>query len=241
MALLGGDALFGARREDLANGFPDRAGDELFDGLVTPVAGHHVRDERLRFVDGASDVSLADTGSDQSRFALPAGHKHIAKSLAVVTLDLNTICGEVNSGLIRAPTNNLMASKFEGELADRLKTARFHVAAARRENVSQARMAELVSDASGRTVHQTQWGRYEAGESEPPLSVIRATAKVSGLSEVYIAFGYEAVGAKPPAVPVPAIVPQAPQPREEEEDVFIPNPLPPRPAKPVKRPRRRTG
>lgn len=41
----------------------------------------------------------------------------------------------------------------------------------------------------GRKFHPTQWRRYESGESEPPLEVIRAVAKVSGLTEAYIAFG----------------------------------------------------
>ena len=51
-------------------------------------------------------------------------------------------------------------------------------------------MAELVGKELGRVMHATQWRRYEAG-TEPPLDVIRATARVSGLSESYIAFGKE--------------------------------------------------
>lgn len=50
-------------------------------------------------------------------------------------------------------------------------------------------MAVLVAKELGRALHQTQWARYESGESEPPLAIIRAAANVSGLSEAYIAFG----------------------------------------------------
>lgn len=74
-------------------------------------------------------------------------------------------------------------------VAKRMREARFRTAAERGDSVSQAAMAQLVSTLTTRVVHQTQWGRYETGESEPPLEVIIATAKVSGLSEVYIAFG----------------------------------------------------
>lgn len=76
-------------------------------------------------------------------------------------------------------------------IADRLKEARFQTAARLRENVSQDRMAELVGEALGKTFHATQWRRYEGGR-EPPLDVIRAVARVSGLSEAYIAFGISA-------------------------------------------------
>lgn len=58
-----------------------------------------------------------------------------------------------------------------------------------RETISQQRMAELVGAELGRTLHQNQWSRYEGGGSEPPLDVIAVTAKLSGLSESYIAFG----------------------------------------------------
>lgn len=51
-------------------------------------------------------------------------------------------------------------------------------------------MAELVGAACKRTLGQTQWQRYEAGESEAPIDVVKATAKVSGLSEAYM-FGIE--------------------------------------------------
>jgi hypothetical protein len=85
-------------------------------------------------------------------------------------------------------------------VAERMKEARFRTAAARREAVSQALMAQLVSNVLGRVVHQTQWGRYETGDSEPPLDVIRATARVSGLAEAYIAaFGEDMPAQSPPA------------------------------------------
>jgi hypothetical protein len=84
-------------------------------------------------------------------------------------------------------------------VAERMKEARFRTAAARREAVSQALMAQLVSNVLGRVVHQTQWGRYETGDSEPPLDVIRGTARVSGLAEAYIAaFGENAPTARGP-------------------------------------------
>lgn len=73
-------------------------------------------------------------------------------------------------------------------VAGRLKEARFQTAARLRETVSGDRMAELVGTELGKTMHPTQWRRYEAG-TEPPLDVIRAVARVSGLSEAYIAFG----------------------------------------------------
>src|SRR5690242_11223417 len=76
-------------------------------------------------------------------------------------------------------------------LAERMKKARFATTQRRLETVSQRLMGDLVSALVGRTIHDTQWQRYETGESEPPLDVIRATAKISGLSESYIAFGTE--------------------------------------------------
>jgi hypothetical protein len=85
----------------------------------------------------------------------------------------------------------------EVTVAERLKEARFQTAARLRENVAQDRMATLVADALGRVLHPTQWRRYESGEREPPLDVITAVARVSGLSEAYIAFG-----AAPPALKI---------------------------------------
>ncbi|HEX6464271.1 MAG TPA: hypothetical protein VFZ98_07460 [Vicinamibacterales bacterium] len=81
-----------------------------------------------------------------------------------------------------------------GTLADRLLEARLLEARLRagaqvRRTVSQDYMADLVSAELGRALHKTQWRRYESGEREPPLDVIRAVARVSGLSESYIAFG----------------------------------------------------
>src|SRR6185312_1200256 len=74
-------------------------------------------------------------------------------------------------------------------LGDRMKEARLQAAARRREVLSQGAMAALVSKAVGRTIHQTQWGKYEAGTSEPPIDVIAAAAKLSGLPNAYLAFG----------------------------------------------------
>lgn len=86
-------------------------------------------------------------------------------------------------------------------VAERMKEARFQTAARLREPVSGERMSELVGQALGRVLHPTQWRRYEGG-TEPPLDVIRAAARVSGLAEAYIAFGDETrtdveAGAKP--------------------------------------------
>jgi transcriptional regulator with XRE-family HTH domain len=75
-------------------------------------------------------------------------------------------------------------------VADRLKEARFLTAARQREAVSQERMAELIGQELKRTFHPTQWRRYEGG-AEPPLEIIRAVARLSGLSPAYIAFGEE--------------------------------------------------
>lgn len=74
-------------------------------------------------------------------------------------------------------------------VAARMREARFRTAAARQVAVSQAEMAAMVGKEAARSIHQTQWARYENGDSEPPLDVIRATARVSGLPESYIAFG----------------------------------------------------
>jgi hypothetical protein len=74
-------------------------------------------------------------------------------------------------------------------LPDRLLEARLQAAVRLRESVSRARMAELLGQALKRSFHETQWRRYESGESEPPLEVIRAAAAISGLSPAYIAFG----------------------------------------------------
>lgn len=60
-------------------------------------------------------------------------------------------------------------------------------------------MAELVGAAMKRVMHPTQWRRFESGDSEPSLEIIRAAARVSELSPAYIAFGAEddlAVGAR---------------------------------------------
>jgi hypothetical protein len=86
----------------------------------------------------------------------------------------------------------------EGDsVSERLKEARFQTAARLRESVSQERMAELVGEELGRVMHPTQWRRYEAG-TEPPLDVIQAAARCSGLTASYIAFGAEG---GPPQLP----------------------------------------
>lgn len=79
-----------------------------------------------------------------------------------------------------------------------MKEARLRTGVRLHETVSQARMADLVSAEIEWSIGQTQWGRYELGESEPPLDVIRAAAKVSELSPEYIAFGV--VGGPDPAL-----------------------------------------
>jgi transcriptional regulator with XRE-family HTH domain len=84
-------------------------------------------------------------------------------------------------------TPNPMADPGD-TVAGRMKEARLQAAVRLRETVSQERMAELVGKELGKPMHQTQWRRYET-DREPPLEVIVAAAKVSGLSEAYIAFG----------------------------------------------------
>lgn len=79
-----------------------------------------------------------------------------------------------------------------------MKEARFQTAANLQETISQQRMAGLVSKVLGRPLHQAQWSDYERGESEPPLDVIQAAAKVSELPPEYIAFGTKTVA--PPLV-----------------------------------------
>lgn len=52
-------------------------------------------------------------------------------------------------------------------------------------------MGVLVAELIGRTVRQAAWSLYELGKSEPPLDVIVAAAKLSGLDASYLAFGGE--------------------------------------------------
>lgn len=78
----------------------------------------------------------------------------------------------------------------------RMKKARLHAGFRLGESVSQERMAELVSRELGRVLHPTQWRRYET-DREPPLDVIVATARVSGVTEHYIAFGGDLENVKP--------------------------------------------
>lgn len=92
-----------------------------------------------------------------------------------------------------------MATPEQVALGERIKEARFRVAVLRKDGVSQGRMAELISGLLGRSIHQTQWGRYESGESEPPVDVIRAVARISELSPAYVAFGDDPKAA--PAAP----------------------------------------
>lgn len=73
-------------------------------------------------------------------------------------------------------------------IAGRMIEARLQAGVIRRAYLSQPKMAKLVAGLIGRALTQTQWSRYENG-AEPPLDVIRATAELSGLSAVYIAFG----------------------------------------------------
>lgn len=77
----------------------------------------------------------------------------------------------------------------ETDLAVRLKEARLATGFIRGDSVSQEQMAELVSAELGRTLHPTQWRRYESGGRQAPLEVIAAAAAVSGLDPAYIAFG----------------------------------------------------
>lgn len=70
-----------------------------------------------------------------------------------------------------------------------------------KRSVSQALMARLVTEelaqmGADKTVSQTVWGKYEAETVEPSTIVFRAVARVSGLSESYIAFGNESANAQ---------------------------------------------
>jgi hypothetical protein len=76
-------------------------------------------------------------------------------------------------------------------LASRMKEARLRTALVLRETISQERMAALVAEALRRPLHQTQWRRYESGESEPPLDVLKAVARVSRVSRDWLTFGDE--------------------------------------------------
>lgn len=66
--------------------------------------------------------------------------------------------------------------------------ARMLAAAKVREAVPQRRMAELLEAVLRRPVHQPQVSAWEAG-AEPPLDVIDAYARLSGLPREYLAWG----------------------------------------------------
>lgn len=90
---------------------------------------------------------------------------------------------------------------------DRMLEARLATAARMRKTVSQQSMAELLAPLLKRPVHQPQVSSWEA-ETEPPLDVIDAYAKLSGLSREYLAWGEDTpVGetAHPPTKTVPLI------------------------------------
>lgn len=70
-----------------------------------------------------------------------------------------------------------------------MKEARLAAAVRQHRTLSQATMAELVGKEIGGDLWQAQWSAYELDKSEPPLAVIRAAAKLSGLDESYLAFG----------------------------------------------------
>ena len=86
-------------------------------------------------------------------------------------------------------------------LGDRLKKARLQAAIRLGEGVSQAGMAELVGKELGRKLHQTTWSDYEAGETEPPLPVLRAVAAISGVSRDWLTYGDPEPEAMPPFTP----------------------------------------
>lgn len=77
------------------------------------------------------------------------------------------------------------------DLPTRMRKARLQTAVGAGEHISQERMAELVSEHLAKPIRQTQWARYEVGETEPSIAIIEATAKVSGLPPEWIAFGDE--------------------------------------------------
>ena len=76
---------------------------------------------------------------------------------------------------------------------DRIREARLAIAAKQRKTVSQQGMADLLTPLVGRQIHQPQVSSWEA-ESEPPLDVIAAYAKLSGLERDYLAWGDTPVG-----------------------------------------------
>lgn len=76
----------------------------------------------------------------------------------------------------------------EKTIGGRLTKARLLTAVHVGYTVSRAKMGELVGKEVGRKLDEKQWRRYESGESEPPLDVIAAAARVSELPPEYIAF-----------------------------------------------------
>ena len=71
---------------------------------------------------------------------------------------------------------------------ERLKEARLQAAVRAKRTLSQAAMAELVSEVLGRSLSQAQWSNYELGLNDPPYDVVIAAGRLSGLSPSYIAF-----------------------------------------------------
>lgn len=78
-------------------------------------------------------------------------------------------------------------------IGKRLEEARLAASLRLKRQLSQTAMAELVSAELGRRVWQQQWSDYEAEDGpEPALDVFRATARLSGLTPGYLAFGEDA-------------------------------------------------
>jgi hypothetical protein len=81
-----------------------------------------------------------------------------------------------------------------------MKKARLATGLRLNRTVSQGLMAEIVTAElkamgfSEKTVSQSVWSQYESEGSEPGLIIIKAAARVSGLSEAEIAFGARADG-----------------------------------------------
>jgi transcriptional regulator with XRE-family HTH domain len=114
---------------------------------------------------------------------------------------------------VMAPSCYVMADpepKYAA-LGNRLYEARLRAGPRQRPiaEVSQERMADLVTALVGRRISQAVWSYWESGKREPELDVIRAVAVISGLTPEYIAFGPpEPERPAPPSELAPADAPE---------------------------------
>lgn len=106
----------------------------------------------------------------------------------------------------RAQAEVLLSGPARGE---RLKRARLLLAVSRGESVSQAEMAEWLTEWLGVTLHQSQVSRHELGERVPSPLEYAAYAAVTGQPIEWLAFGIHYA----PEPPQPrAATPYAPAP-----------------------------